>query len=87
MDFGTEMKIAMTAGLVVCETAAAVVLHLRTGSFMPCGRQNTDTLCEKRPAWDTHIPVSVFAEPIESETLRCRTCRDIFLEKSNERRN
>lgn len=37
---------------VVCETEAAYVWHVREGSYKPCGKQDSRTLCGSKPAWD-----------------------------------
>lgn len=72
---------------VVCERDAAVLLHLRQGSFQECGKQDSWTLCERAPAWDTHIPVGIFDEPIvDPSTRRCKLCMARYHNRnSNER--
>ncbi len=57
---------------VICETAAAIVLHVRKGGFQECGHQDSDTLCGTRPAWDTRIPLEI----ISSSNPESRICRD-----------
>lgn len=66
---------------VVCETAAAITLHVRQGVFQPCGKQDSYTFCAKRPAWDTRIPVGIFDEATgDTGTRRCRVCMEAYRE-------
>ena len=70
------MSTIICGEFVARETEAAVVLHLRRGSFMPCGKQDTETLCDSRPAWDTRCPPAVFAG--DDKRRLCRTCSEIY---------
>lgn len=65
---------------VVCETEGAIVYHLRKGVFQPCAEQDSLTLCDRKPAWDTKIPVTLFDETahIDPGTRRCRVCMDAY---------
>lgn len=71
-----------TGALIVCESTAAIVLHLRRLS--PAGPRYTggiDTpfLCGAKylNGWDTRIPVEAFdGEPNRGPTRLCRGCRD-----------
>lgn len=76
----------MAETYVVCETDVAVLLHLRQGVYQACGQQDSRTLCERKPAWDTRIPVSIFDEPtVDPGTRRCRTCMEAYKTRGNKR--
>jgi len=55
----------------ICESTAAIVTHVRAlsekGLFLG-GGADTLSLCGKKMAWDTKIPVSPF-------TVTCKDCR------------
>ncbi len=60
---------------VVCETLHAMVLHVRRGSFQPCGHQDSDALCGAHPAWDTQIPLEALFAPRDPGTWICSDCK------------
>jgi len=65
---------------VVCETVHAICLHVREGQYQKCGRQDTETLCDMHPAWDTEIPLESVIN-LDGETRVCRICREKLLDK------
>lgn len=75
--------------LVVCETLAAVVLHLREDDgkrFPGGGLDPSDTFCQSEAytGWDTRIPPPVSPEAarkIVQAPRFCRTCIQVWEEK------
>lgn len=64
---------------VTCETEVACVLHVRRGTFKPCGQQDSRTLCNRKPARDTKCPVeSVLA----GDERTCRTCAELVRQET-----
>ena len=59
---------------IVCETVAAITLHLRVmlPGEVPCysgrARGNAKTLCRKPVGWDTKIPI---------DQARCTSCLEV----------
>lgn len=76
----------MTDGrqFVVCETIAAIVLHVRQGTFQKCGHQDSETLCGSHPAWDTQIPVEVILSP-NPESRICGICKNLLMDHLKEK--
>jgi len=66
--------------LIVCETDDAIAYHIRRGNWQPCGHQDTQTLCDRRAAWDTKIALAaVLVERergAEDKVRCCAECRE-----------
>lgn len=75
----------MPENYVVCETEAAIVYHLRKGIFQQCGEQDSRTLCNRKPASDTRIPVTLFDADahIDPGTRRCGRCMEAYQDQQN----
>ncbi len=64
----------MTDNYVVCETETAMVWHARKGSYKLCGKQDSHTLCGRKPAWDLEkAPVECVRDGGKG---MCRVCSE-----------
>ena len=66
--------------ITVCETTAAITLHLRDATEKPPkygghALPRPQAFCGSDIAWDTHIPLAGFLKSVDGT---CRFCRTLY---------